>query len=231
MERLKKAIRSRSNGSRHEAPDHEGRARCPGAPQTRPGALGTAGATGAMRNPGYVAFLRGINVGGRKPVKMEDLREAFEAMGFQKVKTLLASGNVLFDSSATKAEPTAEKIEERLRKTFGHEIGVLVRPLAELQKLAAVNPFKEVKMTPQTRLYVTFLSEKPKPGRTARSESTAKDFKMLRVSDREVCSAITISPQYHTTELMSQLEKEFGRKVTTRNWNTVLRILDAAASV
>ena len=178
----------------------------------------------------YAAFLRGINVGGRKPIKMDAWREAFEAMGFQKVKTLLASGNVLFDSNATKAEPTAEKIEERLRNTFGHEIGVLVRPVAELQKLVAMNPFKKVKLTPETRLYVTFLSEKPTPGQEAKLKTAGKDFKFLRVSDREVCSGITISPQRHTTDLMAQLEKELGRKVTTRNWNTVVRVLDAVAS-
>ncbi len=178
----------------------------------------------------FVAFLRGINVGGRKPIKMEDLRAAFKDMGFQKVRTLLASGNVLFESGADKAEPAAERIEDNLRKAFGHEIGVLVRSISELQKLAAVDPFKAVKIAPQTQLYVTFLSQKSKPGQNARFEAIAKDFKTPRISDREVCSVIKVSPQFHTTDLMIVLEKEFGRKVTTRNWNTILRILNAAAA-
>src|SRR5437899_4674629 len=93
-----------------------------------------------------------------------------------------------------------------------------------------MNPFKDVKLTPETRLYVTFLSEKPTPGQKAKLRAAGKDFKLLRVSDREVCSGITISPQRHTTDLMAQLEKELGRKVTTRNWNTIVRVLDAVAS-
>jgi len=186
-------------------------------------------ASGASVVP-YAAFLRGINVGGHKPIKMDALRAAFVGMGFQKVNTVLVSGNVLFESRAEKAEAIAAKLEEGLKKVFGHEVGVMVRPVAELRKLAASNPFKDVRLTPQTRLYVTFLAEKPTPDRKAKLQSAGKNLKFLRVSDGEVCSGIDISPEQHTTDLMAQLEKELGRKVTTRNWNTVVRVLDADAS-
>ena len=186
-------------------------------------------ALGASAIP-YAAFLRGINVGGHKPIKMESLRVAFEAMGFQKVSTVLVSGNVMFESRSGKPEAIARQLEEGLNCAFGHEIGVLVRPVAELRKLAATNPFKDVKLTPETRLYVTFLSEKPTPGQKAKLEAAGKDIKFRRVSDREICSGIEISPQRNTTDLMGQLEKELGRKVTTRNWNTVARVLDATES-
>jgi uncharacterized protein (DUF1697 family) len=66
----------------------------------------------------YAAFLRGINVGGRKPVKMEDLRKAFAALGFQNVKTMLASGNVLFDTVVPRADALVKSIEEILRGGF-----------------------------------------------------------------------------------------------------------------
>ena len=161
---------------------------------------------------------------------MEVLRAAFEAMGFQKISTVLVSGNVLFESEAEKTEAIAVKLQERLKNAFGYEIGVLVRPVAELRKLASLSPFKDVKLTPQTRLYVTFLSEKPTPDQKAKLQAAGKDFKFLRVGDSEVCSGIEVSPQHHTTDLMAQLEKELGRKVTTRNWNTVVRVLDLEAS-
>lgn len=174
----------------------------------------------------HVAFLRGINVGGHKPVKMDELRKTFESLGFQNVKTLLASGNVLFD--AQKATPLAltRTIESKLEATFGHKISVLLRSLGEIEKLAESCPFQNIKVTPQTRLYVTFLSEKPKSDLKIPHESPDKSFTVLRVSSNEVCSVLTLSPIARTTDLMDFLEKVFGRNVTTRNWNTITRILE-----
>jgi uncharacterized protein (DUF1697 family) len=95
----------------------------------------------------------------------------------------------------------------------------------EIQELADSNPFKKITVTPQMRLYVTFLSEKPKSSLKIPYESPEKDFKIVRVSNNEVCSVLTLSPNTGTVDAMSVLEKEFGRKVTTRNWNTVIKLL------
>jgi len=173
----------------------------------------------------YVAFLRRINVGGHKPVKMEELKKAFESMGFANVKTLLASGNVLFETPGTGTDNLIKRIEEILKKVHGHEIGVILRTIEEIQNLANADPFKNIKVTPQTRFYVTFLSEKPKSTLKIPYESNEKDIKIVHVSASEVCSFLTLSPNRGTSDLMSILEKEFGRKITTRNWNTVTKIL------
>lgn len=172
----------------------------------------------------YVAFLRGINVGGQKTIKMDELKKAFESLGFKNVKTLLASGNVLFD--APQKSPTLRKrIEERLKQKFGHEVHVILRTIVEIQELANSNPFKKIPVTSQTRLYVTFLSEEPKSSLKIPYESPEKDFKIVRVSNGEVCSVVILSANRGTVDAMSILEKEFGRKVTTRNWNTVNKLL------
>jgi len=171
----------------------------------------------------YVAFLRGINVGGHKLIKMAELKKAFESLGFEKVETLLASGNVLFDAPKTGTTTLTDRVEEGLKRAFGYQIGVLVRTIEEIQKLGMAKPFKKIKVTPQTRLYVTFLSEKPKSKLKIPYESPEGGFKILRVSDGEVCSVVTLSPGKKTTDLMKVLEKEFGKKITTRNWNTVIK--------
>lgn len=176
----------------------------------------------------YVAFLRGINVGGHKAIKMEDLKKVFEASGFENVKTLLASGNVLFDAPSASENTFAKKIEEMLAKAFGHEIGVLIRTVEDLQKLAGQNPFAGVKITPQTRLYVTFLAEKTGSGLKVPHASPDGNFKITRATASEVCSVLTLTPGGRTVDLMSVLEKEFGRKITTRNWNTIQKILKAS---
>jgi uncharacterized protein (DUF1697 family) len=172
----------------------------------------------------YVAFLRGINVGGSKPIKMADLQKAFESIGFRNVKTVLASGNVLFSAPNNPQSTLVQQIEEKLKMTFGHDVGVIVRTVAEIRQMADSNPFKNVSVTPQTRLYVTFLSVKPK---TTAKPSVEEDFGIVRVTDTEVCSFVVLSPGLGTTELMGVLEKQFGKKVTTRNWNTITKILEA----
>ena len=90
----------------------------------------------------YAAFLRGINLGGKRSIKMAELRTAFAALGFTNVKTVLASGNVLFDTAETDAAVLCEAIEQHLKLEFGHKIFVLLRTVAELQCLVAANPFQ-----------------------------------------------------------------------------------------
>jgi len=176
----------------------------------------------------HVAFLRGINVGGHKAIKMNELKKAFEAIGFANVETLLASGNVLFDAQKSNEGSLAEKIEGALDNTFGHEIGVLVRTVEALQELADKGPFSGIKVTPQTRLYVTFISEEPESDFGIPYESPDGNFKIISATSDEVFSVLTLSPGSRTVGLMSILEKKFGRKVTTRNWNTIQKILKAA---
>lgn len=171
----------------------------------------------------YVAFLRGINVGG-VIVKMDKLKKTFESLGFAEVKTLLASGNVLFTAPSTSESTLVNKIEKKLAADFGREIGVLVRKIEELRRLAEAAPFAGIKITPQTRLFVTFLSEKNKSSLKIPYETPDKNCRLIRANDREVCSVLIL---HRTVDLMSMLEKEYGRKITTRNWNTIAKVLRA----
>jgi uncharacterized protein (DUF1697 family) len=173
----------------------------------------------------YVAFLRGINVGGHHKIGMTDLRQVFAGLGFQTVKTVLASGNVRFESSREDARALAAEITARLEATFGYEIPVILRTQAQLQALADSDPFAGIEVTPETRLYVTFLPEKPRSALNIPYESEDGGFKILRVTDDEVCSVLTLTPHRRSVDAMDVLEKEFGKKVTTRNWNTVLKLL------
>ena len=173
----------------------------------------------------YAAFLRGVNVGGHKPVSMEMLKITFESLRFKNVWTLHASGNVVFETPFTNTAVLEKKIEDMLKKTFGHEIGVFVRSIEELERLSKSYPFEAIDVTPHTRLYVTFLSDQSKSSLKIPFASPDKGFRILRVSTREVCSVLTLSPNRGTIDLMNFLEKEFGYNVTTRNWNTIVRLL------
>ncbi len=176
----------------------------------------------------YVAFLRGINVGGHNSVKMADLKAAFESLSSQNVRTVLSSGNVLFSAESTTVAALTPRIERTLREELGRDVSVIARTIEDLQRLVGANPFKRIKITPQTRLYVTFLSEKPTPAMLSAKVSQG-GYQIVRVTDREVCFTLTLSPVMQTTDVMADLEKRFGRNITTRNWNTILKIVDAAS--
>ncbi len=173
----------------------------------------------------YVAFLRGINVGGNKKMSMAGLREALAADGFQNVRTLLASGNVLFeaeDASASDAAKLAQRIERQIAKAFALEVAVILRTQRALQRLLDADPFKGIRVTPRTRLFVTFLAEKPKTALKIPHLSPDKSYKILSIADRTVCSVLTLGPQWgKNLRQMDVLEKEFGKRITTRSWSTV----------
>jgi uncharacterized protein (DUF1697 family) len=174
----------------------------------------------------YAAFLRGINVGGHRAMSMRPLARAFESMGFKDVRTLLASGNVLFTAPAIGRTHLVARIEAGLKKAFGGEIYVIVRDQSELRALADLNPFKRIKVTPRTRLFVTFLPEKPRSRLKIPYLSPDKSFRILCLTQGEVCSVLTLGPQWsRNLRQMDILEKEFGKKITTRSWSTVLRLL------
>ncbi len=172
----------------------------------------------------YVAFLRGINVGGHKKIKMADLRRAFASWGFTDVKTILASGNVVFSSNETQCDALAGSIKAEIESTFGLDVGIAVRTLASIQDLVSTNPFQDIAVTPRTRLYVTFLSPDSPRGLKAPYESPNLDFKILGVSAGEVYSVLTLRSGGGTIKSMEILEKEFGKRITTRNWNTIVKL-------
>ncbi len=174
----------------------------------------------------YVAFLRGINVGGHALVKMADLKKTFVAMGFKNVRTLLASGNVLFESGRADAKAVAGEIAAGLKKSSEKDFGVAVRSRRDLEKLRSADPFEGIAVTPSIRLYVTFLGASFKPHTLAIPFSTPQgEFRILRVTPTEAFSVLDLAKGKGTPEAMSRIEKEFGSDVTTRNWNTVLKAL------
>lgn len=180
-----------------------------------------------MKRQKYIALLRGINVGGHT-VKMDDLKKALESIGLKNVKTLLASGNAAFDVEFEKKgeEILALKIENVLKKKFGFNIPVILRSESELIKLVKSDPFHGIKVTPQTRLYVTFLKSAQKAKAIKIPYSTqGGEFRILKATSSEIISVLHLEEGKRTPDLMIVVEKEFGKEVTTRNWNTVLKLI------
>lgn len=167
----------------------------------------------------FVAFLRGINVGGRK-VLMQDLQQVFENMEFSPVKTLIASGNVLFNSSENE-EKLRGLIEKALEKRFRFSIPIILRTKEELQKLVERKPFDGIACSTEkrVRLQVTLFNN-PVIGDFPMQRN---GFTILSLGQRELGSVVY--PEGKTTELMTYIDKTFGKDSTTRNWHTLQKLV------
>jgi uncharacterized protein (DUF1697 family) len=100
----------------------------------------------------YVAFLRGVNMIGHKTIKMETVKTVFEQSGAQHVKTIGASGNVLFDTTTTNPHTLKQTIGPRLASALGRNVRVVIRTLAQVRELVNSKPFQNIPVTSRTKL-------------------------------------------------------------------------------
>lgn len=173
--------------------------------------------------PKLAAFLRGINVGGRHKVPMPELRLRLQEEGCRNVKTLLNTGNAAFDSDETDLPALENKLETALAQTFGFPVPVILRPQSEICELVQTNPFAGIDLHKDLRLYVTFLKQPFKALPELPYVSKDYSYKIISAENGLVLSVLDISLT-GTTQGMDDLEKLFGKNVTTRNWNTLLKM-------
>jgi uncharacterized protein (DUF1697 family) len=173
----------------------------------------------------YVAFLRAMNVGGHT-VRMDALRQIFESLGLTNVETFIASGNVIFESTAWSSKSLEETIADRLRSALGYDVGTFIRSLTELSEIARYQAFPKKDLEAKgSSLYVAFLANPidRKAERNLLSFRTEVDD--LRVHGREIywlCRVRSSESEFS----LALLENELGIRATFRNSTTVRRIAD-----
>jgi uncharacterized protein (DUF1697 family) len=135
----------------------------------------------------YVAFLRGMNLGGRR-IKNDELRRHFEAMGFEEVATFRASGNVIFSSSGREGEGRlAQRVETELDERLGYDVPVFLRSIEEVAVIAARQPFDPERVAKSKgKLQVSLLMEKPTPPAKRKALALATDEDLLALEGREL---------------------------------------------
>jgi len=170
----------------------------------------------------YIAFLRGINVGGNKKVPMSELKDELPKNGYKNIITILNSGNVIFETPAKSNDVLENEITEILFKKFGFNIPIIVRNRTEIINLMDKNIFSEY---PETlHRYFTFLKE-PLISNTAISWTNTDDsFQVIKIETDVVYSILDVS-KIQSTKGMEMLEKVFGKNITTRNLNTLEKII------
>jgi uncharacterized protein (DUF1697 family) len=175
--------------------------------------------------PIQIVLLRGINLASKRRVAMGALRELLEDAGYEDVRTYLQSGNVVLSSplSPRRLETALERL---LKKHFGLEMRVLVRTRAELKKVVERDPLGDVAEN-GSRYLVSFLSKRL-PARVARELGGADIApEQVVVSGREIYGWHPAGVQ--RSKLAKLLADErLGVTATTRNWNTVRKLLELA---
>lgn len=166
----------------------------------------------------YIAFLRGIGPGNPN-MRNEKLKLAFEQIGLESVKTVISSGNVLFETERESAASLEAKIEEGLTKHLGIHSAAIVRTKAEIEELVASDPFKSVVESPAEKPNVTFF----KTSQDIEIPKQEKDFKVYQSTRDSISYTVDLSGT-KTPNIMIMLEKHYGKGITTRTWNTVLRV-------
>ena len=106
----------------------------------------------------YVAFSRGINVGGHNLVKMEDPRQMFLSLGFNNVRSYINSGNIIFETSEIDSNAIIKGIHRELNELLEGDVKVFLRNMSQVEEIIELNPFKDIK-SQTTKLFVTLLSE------------------------------------------------------------------------
>lgn len=176
------------------------------------------------RGTRYLAFLRGMNVGGHR-VSMSDLRELFVALKFTDVETFIASGNVIFDvTGSASADVLEQRIEAQLRAALGYAVATFLRTPDELLSIAQRVPFPAADVAEAGHtVHVGLLRRAPDAALTRHLEGLATAFDTFGVGTREMywlCRGKT------TDSLVKwpAVEKAMKLDVTMRNLNTVRKL-------
>ena len=171
--------------------------------------------------PRDVALLRGINLGGHT-VKMDRLKKLFEELGFKKVETFIASGNVIFESGSKNAAALEKKIAAHLEESLGFPAATFIRTDQQLAEILD----HEVLETPGSHsVYIGFLPEPPSKESHAKLMSHHTAMDQFHVNGREVywlCRThMSDSPFFRVG-----IEKALGTKATVRNVTTVAKLVE-----
>jgi uncharacterized protein (DUF1697 family) len=168
-----------------------------------------------------IALLRGINVGRAKRIAMADLRGLVEALGFSQVRTLLNSGNVLFEAARPNAAKVARSIEQAIEARFGFRVAVVVITAADLDTIIKENPLSQA-TADASRFLVAFVASPATLGKAKALLAQAWAPDELALGSR----AAYLSCVNGLIE--SKLAQAFARVAadgaTTRNWSTVLKL-------
>ncbi|MFI2380015.1 DUF1697 domain-containing protein [Streptomyces sp. NPDC018964] len=179
-----------------------------------------------MATTRYAALLRGINVGGSRKVPMAELRALMEGLGHDGVRTHLQSGQAVFTAPHGDEESLAAELSTEIERRFGFAVDVIVRDHAYLKGIVDACPFPADELEPK-QLHVTYFSAPVTPERFAEIDQQAYLPEEFRLGDRALyLYAPNGLGRSRLAEHLSKPRLTKGVVATSRNWNTVLKLVE-----
>jgi len=182
----------------------------------------------------FVALLRAVNVSGQNKIPMAELRASMEAAGFGDTRTYVQSGNIVYDAGGDHPAEEAAAIHGLIEREFGHDVRVLVLTAAELARVAAADPFaagggSAVPAADEKYLHVTFLERPVEETAFGRLSPPAQGDEHVAHAGRVIY--LYLPHGYGRTKLNNAyFERALGTSATTRNWRTVLALVEMTGS-
>lgn len=178
----------------------------------------------------YAALLRGINVGGKRKLPMAELRQLMEGLGHQGVRTHLQSGQAVFGTGRGDEESLAAELTGAIEKHFGFSVDVIVRDHAYLAAVAGACPFPAAGLEGK-ELHVTYFSAPVTAERFAEIDRAAHLPEEFRLGDRALYLYVPAGlGRSKLAEVLSRPRINKGLIATTRNWNTVVKLVELTAA-
>lgn len=172
----------------------------------------------------HLALLRGINVSGHKLIKMDDLKRCLEGVGFENVRTYIQSGNIFVNTHETDPGSVGETIQKAIVQSFGFEVPVFVVGKEDLEACVTRNLFLKEKGVDLKKLYVSFISIEVPENRIMQLNFNFIEPDKIQLDGRRIYL------KYHSSSANTKLDNKWIEKSmnvlsTTRNWNTVTKLL------
>lgn len=172
----------------------------------------------------YIALLRGINVGGHKKIPMAELRELLTNTGYKAVESYIQSGNIILFSSENKRD-VEHKIHNAIASHFGFDVPVIAKTRAELMQIFEACPFSEEK---KENSYFVLLSKIPETeliDEVIKIKYANEEFQIIND-----CLYFYSSVGYGRTKFnMNSFEKRLGVKATSRNFKTMVKLIEMSS--
>ncbi len=176
-----------------------------------------------------MALLRGINVGGRRPVAGTDLVDLLAHLGLSEARSILQSGNLVFRSGSRANARLERLLESGARSRLGLETDFFVRSAEEWDAIVAGNPFPRQAESDPGRLVLVLLEEAPVAGRVAALQAAIAGPEVVRPGERH--AYVSYPDGQGRSRLTNALvERVLGSRATSRNWNTVRKIHEVASA-
>jgi uncharacterized protein (DUF1697 family) len=167
----------------------------------------------------YIAILRGINVGGKRMIKMDALKQLFASLGFSNIETYIQSGNVFFQCKKTSEEKLAVTIAKEIENVFKFDVPTIVKNVEELNQIITNNPFTKDKKKQVEFLHVTFLATAPAKENIDRIIKLTFGDDVFAIIDNAVY--LYCPNGYSNSKLTNGFfENKLKVIATTRNWKT-----------